>query len=263
MYDTLLLEHQGDIAKLILNRPDKRNAISTRMICELQSALDAIEQSKARVVIVTGAGKAFCAGMDLEMLSAIAKQTPHENQEDSKRMAKMFRRIWSYTKPMIAAVNGPALAGGCGIATLCDFTLASTEAKFGYTEVKIGFLPAIVSVFLTRQIGDKRSRDLLLTGRIIEPAEAKEMGMVTEIVPADRLMERAHELANVLIAASPGSLTRAKRLLTTAAAAAVDQDLERAVLENARIRCTPDFKEGLASFLEKRKPVWQGDSESH
>ena len=263
MYDTLLLEHQGDIAKLTLNRPDKRNAISTRMICELQSALDAIEQSKARVVIVTGAGKAFCAGMDLEMLSAIAKQTPHENQEDSKRMAKMFRRIWSYTKPMIAAVNGAALAGGCGIATLCDFTLASTEAKFGYTEVKIGFLPAIVSVFLTRQIGDKRSRDLLLTGRIIEPAEAKEMGMVTEIVPADRLMERAHELANVLIAASPGSLTRAKRLLTTAAAAAVDQDLERAVLENARIRCTPDFKEGLASFLEKRKPVWQGDSESH
>ena len=263
MYDTLLLEHQGDIAKLTLNRPDKRNAISTRMICELQSALDAIEQSKARVVIVTGAGKAFCAGMDLEMLSAIAKQTPHENQEDSKRMAKMFRRIWSYTKPMIAAVNGPALAGGCGIATLCDFTLASTEAKFGYTEVKIGFLPAIVSVFLTRQIGDKRSRDLLLTGRIIEPTEAKEMGMVTEIVPADRLMERAHELANVLIAASPGSLTRAKRLLTTAAAAAVDQDLERAVLENARIRCTPDFKEGLASFLEKRKPVWQGDSESH
>lgn len=263
MYDTLLLDHQGDVAKLTLNRPEKRNAISTRMICELQSALDAIEQSKARVVIVTGAGKAFCAGMDLEMLSAIAKQTPHENQEDSKRMAKMFRRIWSYTKPMIAAVNGPALAGGCGIATLCDFTLASTEAKFGYTEVKIGFLPAIVSVFLTRQIGDKRSRDLLLTGRIIEPPEAKEMGMVTEIVPADRLMERAHELANVLIAASPGSLTRAKRLLTTAAAAAVDQDLERAVLENARIRCTPDFKEGLASFLEKRKPVWQGDSESH
>lgn len=263
MYETLLLEYQGAIAKLTLNRPEKRNAISTRMIAELQTAFDDIEQSKTRVVIMTGAGKAFSAGMDLEMLSAIAKQTPHENQEDSKRMAKMFRRLWSFPKPMIAAVNGAALAGGCGIATLCDFTLAAPEAKFGYTEVKIGFLPAIVSVFLTRQIGDKRSRDLLLTGRVIEPAEAKEMGLVTEIVPADRLMERAHELANVLIAASPSSLTRAKRLLTTAAAAAVDQDLERAVLENARIRCTPDFKEGLASFLEKRKPVWQGDSESH
>ena len=154
-------------------------------------------------------------------------------------------------------MNGPAYAGGCGIATLCDFTLASPEAKFGYTEVKIGFLPAIVSVFLTRQIGDKRSRDLLLTGRIIEAAEAKEFGMVSEIVPGEHLLDRANELANDLIAASPSSLTRAKHLLTSAAAAALDHDLERAILENARIRCTPDFKEGVASFLEKRKPVWQ------
>src|SRR5215470_5285785 len=261
MYETLLLEHDGDIAKLTLNRPDKRNAISARMICELMAALDAIEQSKARVVIVTGAGKAFCAGMDLEMLSAIAKQTPHENQEDSKRMAKMFRRVWSYTKPMIAAVNGPALAGGCGIATLCDFTLASPDAKFGYTEVKIGFLPAIVSVFLTRQIGDKRSRDLLLTGRIVDAVEAKEFGLVSEIVPAERLLDRAHELAATLIEASPSSLSRAKRLLISSEIAGVDHDLERAILENARIRCTPDFKEGLASFLEKRKPVWQGKPE--
>jgi methylglutaconyl-CoA hydratase len=259
MYETLLVEHAGEIATLTLNRPDKRNAISTRMISELQSALDEIETSKARVVIVTGAGKAFCAGMDLDMLATIANQTPHENQEDSRRMAKMFRRIWAYTKPLIAAVNGAALAGGCGIATLCDFTLAAPESKFGYTEVKIGFLPAIVSVFLSRQIGEKRTRDLLLTGRIIEPAEAKEMGLISEIVPADRLMNRARELAEVLIAASPSSVSRAKRLLTSAAAASVDHDLERAILENARIRCTPDFKEGVASFLEKRKPVWQGE----
>jgi methylglutaconyl-CoA hydratase len=125
--------------------------------------------------------------------------------------------------------------------------------------VKIGFLPAIVSVFLIRQIGEKRARDLLLTGRIVEAREAKELGLVTEIVEPEKLMERAHQLAEVLIAASPSSLTRAKRLLTSAAAAAIDADLERAVLENARIRCTPDFKEGLASFLEKRKPIWQGE----
>jgi methylglutaconyl-CoA hydratase len=197
----------------------------------------------------------------LEMLSAIATQSAEENMEDSRRMAKLFRRLWSFSKPLIAAVNGAALAGGCGIATLCDFTLAVPEAKFGYTEVKIGFLPAIVSVFLTRQIGEKRSRDLLLTGRIVEAAEAKEMGLVNEILPAERLMTRAHELADVLIAASPGSLTRAKHLLTSTDAASVDAHLERAILENARIRCTPDFKEGLASFLEKRKPVWHGGSE--
>jgi methylglutaconyl-CoA hydratase len=258
MYSTLLLEFSDAVAKITLNRPDKRNAVTTAMIADLQTALDAIEKNHAtRVAIVTGAGKAFCAGMDLEMLAAIAKQSPAENQEDSRRIAKMLRRIWSFPRPLIAAVNGAAYAGGCGIATLCDFTLAVPEAKFGYTEVKIGFLPAIVSVFLTRQIGEKRSRDLLLTGRIISAADAKDFGLVTEVVPAERLLDRAHELAGELIAASPNSLTRAKHLLTSAAAPGLDHDLERAILENARIRCTPDFKEGVASFLEKRKPVWR------
>src|SRR3981189_2839244 len=216
MFSTLLLDISGNLATITLNRPDKRNAISTPIIAELQSALDEIEMSHARVGILTGSGKAFSAGMDLEMLAAIAKQSPSENQEDSRRMANMFRRIWSFSKPLISAVNGVALAGGCGIATLCDFTLAVPEAKFGYTEVKIGFLPAIVSVFLSRKIGEKRPRDLRLTGRIIEPAEAKEMGLINEIVPANKLMDRAKELADLLLAASPASVTRAKRLLTSA-----------------------------------------------
>jgi methylglutaconyl-CoA hydratase len=261
MFETLKLEFPSELAILTLNRPEKRNAISPQMLSELQSAFDIIEKSPARVGILTGIGKAFSAGMDLEMLSAIARQSPQENMDDSRRMARIFRRIWSFTKPLIAAVNGAALAGGCGIATLCDFTLAVPEAKFGYTEVKIGFLPAIVSVFLTRQIGDKRARDLLLTGRMITATEAKELGLVNEIVEPDRLMDRAKELAAVLIEASPSSVTRAKRLLTASASSTIDADLERAVLENARIRCTPDFKEGLASFLEKRKPQWRGDSE--
>src|SRR5579859_2580913 len=259
MYSTLHLEFTGEIAKITLNRPDKRNAINPQMIAELQTALDSIEKSHSRVVVVTGAGKAFCAGMDLDMLSAITKQSPAENQDDARRIAKMLRRIWSFPRPMIASVNGAAYAGGCGIATLCDFTLAAPEAKFGYTEVKIGFLPAIVSVFLTRQIGDKRARDLLLTGRLVEAKEAQQLGLVSEIVEPDKLMSRAQDLTDYLVEVSPGSLSRAKRLLVTAEAAAVDADLERAVLENARIRCTPDFKEGIASFLEKRKPIWKDE----
>ena len=258
-FETLLLDTNEHLATITLNRPEKRNAITTQMIADLQSVLDAIEKTDTRVVIITGTGKAFCAGIDLELLQAIAQQTPAENQDDSRRIAKMFRKIWSYSRPLIAAVNGHALAGGCGIATLCDFTLSVPEAKFGYTEVKIGFLPAIVSVFLSRQIGEKRCRDLLLTGRLIETAEAKELGLVNEIVPSEKLMTRAHELANDLLAASPSSITRAKHLLVSAAAAGVDHDLERAVLESARVRCTPDFKEGLAAFLEKRKPIWHDD----
>src|SRR3984885_11362232 len=260
-YQTLHLEFAGEIATITLNRPEKRNAISSEMIAEILAAFSEVEASPARVLIITGAGKAFCSGMDLDALKALATQSPAEHLEDARRLAQMCRRIWSFPKLTIAAVNGHAIAGGCGIATLCDFTIAVPEAKFGYPEVRIGFLPAVVSVFLTRQIGEKRARDLLLTGRIITAAEAKELGMVNQIVEPDRLMDRAKELAAVLIEASPSSLTRAKRLLTDSAASTIDADLERAVLENARIRCTPDFKEGLASFLENRKPQWRSDSE--
>src|SRR6267154_4857605 len=145
MYSTLLLDYSKERATITLNRPDKRNAINPPMIADLQSALDEIEKKKVRVVIMAAAGSVFCSGMDLEMLSAIGKQSPQENQDGSRRMAKLFRRIWSFPRPIIAAVNGHALAGGCGIATLCDFTLSVPEAQFGYTEVRIGFLPAIVS----------------------------------------------------------------------------------------------------------------------
>lgn len=256
-YRTLNLTVEGEVAMVTLNRPDKRNAISTEMIDELLAALDELEAGAARVVILTGAGKTFCAGMDLEALRAMAQQSPKQNLQDSRRMARMFRRLWSYPKPLIAAVNGPAIAGGCGIATLCDFTLAVPEAKFGYTEVRIGFIPAIVSVFLTRQIGEKHARDLLLTGRILDTAEAHELGLVTEVVPPERLMDSARELAGALLAASPTSLAHTKRLLCKFAAEEIDRELERAVAENAAIRATPDFREGLAAFLEKRKPAWQ------
>ncbi|MBZ5528307.1 MAG: enoyl-CoA hydratase/isomerase family protein [Acidobacteriia bacterium] len=259
MYTTLKLTTTNDIATITLDRAEKRNAISTAMIEKLLAALDAVEKSPARIAVITGNGNAFCSGMDLELLAAIAQQSPEQNLADSRRMAGMFRRIWSFPKILIAAVNGAAIAGGTGIATMCDFTLAVPEAKFGYTEVKIGFLPAIVSVFLTRQIGEKQARDLLLTGRIFDAAEAKALGLVNEVVPADQLSARTQRLAETLLAASPTSLTRTKKLLVAAAAAQVDAELERAIAENARIRATADFREGLASFLEKRKPVWRGE----
>ncbi|HKN59641.1 MAG TPA: enoyl-CoA hydratase-related protein, partial [Candidatus Acidoferrales bacterium] len=151
-----------------------------------------------------------------------------------------------------------AIAGGCGIATLGDFTLAVPEAKFGYTEVKIGFIPALVSVFLRRQLGDKIARDLLLSGRIIDAAEALRLGMVTEIVPPEKLVERTRELAASLLASSPTSVFRTKRLLLKNDEDALRMEVERAVHENADIRSTNDFREGLSAFLEKRAPKWTG-----
>jgi methylglutaconyl-CoA hydratase len=257
-YQTLTLTQEASVATITLNRPDKRNAISTQMIEELLAALSEIEHTSTRVVILTGSGSAFCSGMDLEELRGLAQQSPTQNLDDSHRMAKMFRRLWSYPKPLIAAVNGAAIAGGCGIATLCDFTLAVPEAKFGYTEVRIGFMPAIVSVFLVRQIGEKRARDLLLTGRILTADEAKQLGLVTHIVEPNLLMTTARMLAASLVESSPSSIERTKHLLCESAAEEVDKALQRAIAENASIRATADFREGLSSFLEKRRPVWPG-----
>ncbi|MGD0426046.1 MAG: enoyl-CoA hydratase-related protein [Candidatus Acidiferrales bacterium] len=258
-YDALKYEKDGAIATITLNRPDKRNAISGTMIDELLGALNSADTDGAvRVLILTGAGRAFCSGMDLETLQSIAKQTPEQNLADSRQMARMFHRIYSFPKPLITAVNGAAVAGGCGIATFSDITLAVPEAKFGYTEVRIGFIPALVSVLLRRQIGEKHARELLLTGATIDAAEAFRLGMVTEIVPAENLLKRAHEVAARFLEASPTSLRRTKRLLLQYNEREVTQEIEMATQENAAIRATEDFREGLASFLEKRQPKWTG-----
>lgn len=258
-YSTLKFERDGEVATLTLNRPDKRNAISTPMIEDLVAALTSAEEDRSvRVVILTGAGKAFCSGMDLDSLQGLAEQTPEQNLADSRRMAKMFHLVYGFPKPLITAVNGAAIAGGCGLATLSDFTLAVPGAKFGYTEVRIGFIPALVSVMLRRQIGEKHARDLLLTGRIIDAAEAFRMGLVTEITPPDDLMKRAREVANMLLEASPTSLALTKRLLLRYDEGQLRQDMELATQENAEIRATEDFREGLTSFLEKRPPKWTG-----
>src|ERR1035438_9257808 len=150
-YNTLQLAFDNGIATLTLNRPEKRNAISYELIADLLRALEEVKNSPAQVLILTGAGKAFCSGMDLDDLKSLIGRTPEQSLEDSRTMVGLFRSLYEFPKPTIAAVNGPAIAGGTGLALLCDFTLATPEAKFGYTEVRIGFVPAIVSTFLLRQ----------------------------------------------------------------------------------------------------------------
>jgi methylglutaconyl-CoA hydratase len=257
-YQTIQLAYEACVATITLNRPEKRNAISFELIDDLLRALDEVAKSDAIVLIVTGAGKAFCSGMDLESLKALLGRTPEQNLEDSQAMVRLFRTLYEFPKVTIAAVNGSAIAGGTGLALLCDFTLAVPDAKFGYTEVRIGFVPAIVSTFLLRQIGEKQARDLLLTGRIFEAEEAMKMGLIKEIVAPEKLMERAQELAGLLLENSSASLRATKKLLSDHARAEMDVQINAAVRENAAIRSTADFREGITAFLEKRKPVWTG-----
>lgn len=255
-YQTLQLAFDGSLAIITLSRPDKRNAISFQLVDEFLAALSEMEKSPAQVVILTGAGKAFCAGMDLDELKSLLGKTHDENVRDSARMAQLFRRLYEFPKPTIAAVNGAAIAGGTGLATMCDFTLAAPEAKFGYTEVRIGFVPAIVSSILVWQVGHKVARDLLLTGRIFDTTEAYRFGLVNEVVPADDLLPRARQLAGQLLENSPTSLRVTKQLINGYISAQLEQQIAAAVEENARIRTTADFREGITSFLEKRKPRW-------
>lgn len=258
-FNTILFSESAGVATITLNRPEKRNAINRELIDDLLNALEqAAQKDSIRVVIVTGAGKAFCSGMDLEELNALTTRSPEENVKDSERMARLFRSIYEFPKPTIAAVNGAAIAGGCGIATFCDFTLASDEAKLGYTEVRIGFVPAIVSAFLTLQIGEKHARDLLLTGRILEAKEAYRLGLVNDVLPPDQVLERARDLARQLMQNSPVSLAATKKLLCDYSREALDREIAEAIRNNAWIRTTHDFREGIASFLEKRKPEWKG-----
>jgi methylglutaconyl-CoA hydratase len=257
-YSAIQLTYDNSIATITLNRPDKRNAMSHSLIAELQNAFDEVERSDAQVLMLTGAGKSFCAGADLEELKSFLDKSHEENLKDSEQIAKMFRKLYDLPKPTIAAVNGAAVAGGAGLATMCDFTIAAPNAKFAYTEARIGFIPAVVSTVLVWQVGHKIARDLLLTGRQFDANEAHRLGLVTQVVESDELMTRVKDLATQLMANSPSSLRATKKLLNGFISAELDTQIAHAIEANAGIRSTADFREGITSFLEKRKPVWSG-----
>jgi methylglutaconyl-CoA hydratase len=252
----IVTESVNGVKTITLNRPDKRNALCPLLIEELTLALYEAESCDCGVVILTGAGPAFCAGLDLEHLETMTACTPEENRRDSENMARVLRTLYDFSKPVIAAVNGPAIAGGMGLATIADFTLAVPEAKFGYSEVRIGFVPAIVASFLLRQVGEKRTRELLLTGRLLKAQEALQMGLVTQIVAAEDLMQSARALAQTLLLNSPQAMQAVKRLLAKHARHRLDEEIEDAIQANSVQRSTEDFKEGVQAFLQRRRADW-------
>ena len=246
------------ICRISLSRPEKRNALDDILVDELTRAfLDASKNSDVKVIVLAGEEKAFCAGADLDYLQRLSAFDFSQNLDDSKKLMRLFHLIYTMRKPVIAEVNGAAIAGGCGLATVCDIVVASENSAFGYTEASIGFIPAIVMTFLVRRIGEGRARELALTGRILSAEEAHALGIVNEIVPHAGLAARVLEIAESLcINGSASSMGLIKEMFSKMDGLNFSDLLEYAANMNAAMRMSEDGKKGMASFLKKEKPKW-------
>ncbi len=258
-YTSLLYSTENRIATITLNHPERRNALDDVMIKELSDVLTSVNRNtQSRVVVITGAGSAFCAGMDLDYLQKYSQMGHGENLEDAHNLMKMLQLIYNLRKPVIAMVNGPALGGGCGIAAACDFVFAGKEkAKLGVPEVRLGFIPAVILVYLIKRMGEGAAREFTLRGDILDAATAKEKGLVTEVIENDQLKPKVYEFAETLArTTSPASLTLTKDLFNRFNEMNVKDAMEYAANLNALVRKTEDFKKGIDSFLKKEKLEW-------
>lgn len=246
------------VATITLNRPDKRNALNYEMVGELKDAFTKAEKDKeVKVIILNANGEVFSAGADLDYLKKLQSNSYKENLADSTHLMKLFKKIYTLDKVVIACVEGSAIAGGCGLATVCDIVYSVPEAKFGYTEVKIGFIPAIVMIFLIRKIGESRAKELLLSGKLIDAAEAKNFGMVNALVGKQNIREEVKTFALSLCnEASAQSLMLTKQMIGKVQELSIDKALKYAAEMNAKARATDDCKKGISAFINKEKLNW-------
>lgn len=257
-YQHLLYSAAKRVATLTLNRPDKRNALNYNLVAELKDALLQAEKNpEVKVIVIKGAGKAFSAGADLAYLQRLQNMSPEENLADSAHLMELFLRIYKHRKPIIAQIEGHAIAGGCGLATVCDFSFAVPEAKFGYTEVRIGFIPALVMVFLLRKLGEAHARELLLTGELLSAERAEHIGLINRVVEADAMDEHVASFAEMLASKnSGGSMEITKRMIADVQNMPLEDALTFAAKMNAHVRGTAECQRGIAAFLNKEKLEW-------
>lgn len=255
---SVLYEVKDRICFLTLNRPEKKNALNSEMVVDLKNSFSRAESDQAvKAIVLRANGDVFCSGADLESLQRLQKNSFEENLKDSNQLKDLFLQIYTLKKIVIAQVQGHALAGGCGLATVCDFVLAIPEAKMGYTEVKIGFVPAIVMVFLLRKVGEQATKQLLLGGDLINGEDVVRMGLANKIVPGDQLSDEVTKYAQRLINNnSAQSMELTKKMIAEVQSMSLEEGLDYAATMNAKARNTDDCKRGIAAFLDKKKQSW-------
>lgn len=252
-------ETKEKIGYITLNRPEKRNALNAELVDELKTTFKKAEEDKnVKVIVLKAEGKAFCAGADLAYLQSLQKNSFDENLADSKNLADLYKTIYTLNKVVIAQVEGHAIAGGAGLATVCDFVFAVPEAKYGYTEVAIGFVPAIVSFFLIRKIGETKVKELLLTGKLITAEEAQKLNIFNFIEKSEKIEKTVNDFAqNIIKNASGDSLTLTKKIISDIQNFDYNKAMNFAAEINAISRETEDCKKGIAAFLNKEKIEWK------
>jgi methylglutaconyl-CoA hydratase len=255
---SLLVEHRGGgIAEVRLNRPDVRNAFNADLIGALRDAFAALSvDSNVRTIVLGGTGKTFCGGADVNWMRDSLELTIADNIRDAERMSDMFRAIDTCPKPVIGRIHGAALGGGAGLAAVCDIVVAADDSVFGFTETKLGIIPAVISPFVLAKIGRSAARALFLTGQRFDAARAERIGLVHEVVAPDALDARIEAIEIELATAGPGAIAAAKTLVATVSETSYAQSRELTARAIAAARTTPEGQEGLRAFLERRPASW-------
>jgi len=257
LYKTIVLTKKGTVLQVNFNRPEVHNAFNSETILELTDAFDKVRvDNSIRVVILTGEGKSFCAGADINWMREIIHYSFDQNLEESLQLAEVLHKIYTLPKPTIAMVNGAAIGGGTGFLSVCDIAVAAEDAKFGLSEVKIGLVPAAISPYVVRKIGESKAREYFLTGQRISAQKAAEIGLVNEVVPKNQLKERVDELVGQLLDSGPEAIASCKELILNVPGMSLEDVKEYTARMIADLRVSDEGQEGMSAFLEKRKPRW-------
>jgi|Deesub1362B_J571_1020462.scaffolds.fasta_scaffold00181_10 methylglutaconyl-CoA hydratase len=256
-YETIIFEIKNQVAKISLNRPQVHNAFNKIMVKELFLAFQqTTKDSEIRVVVLTGKGKSFCAGADLNWMREIVNYSYEENLEESKQIAELLHLIYSLPKPTIAQINGTTIGGGTGLMAACDIIIASENAKFGLSEVKLGLVPAVISPYVIKRIGESFARRYFLTGERLTAEEALRIGLVNKIVPEEELDKEVEKIVTFLLTSGPNAIANCKELLKRIPNMSLEEAKSYTAKMIADLRISEEGQEGMSAFLEKRKPNW-------
>ena len=256
-FKTILYKKEGQVGNIIFNRPEIHNAFNSLVIDEMIQLFDEIEKdSNLRVIVITGAGKSFCAGADLNWMRSVVTQSFEENLIESNRLAELFYKVYSFKLPVIGKINGAAIGGGTGFVAVCDIAIAAESAKFSFSEVKIGLVPACIGPYVIKKMGEGKARELFITGERMLAKRAFEVGLVNKFVADDKLDSAVDELVQTILSSGPEAVSMAKKLVSEVPAMSPEQFKPYTAEMIAKLRISDEGQEGMDAFLNKRKPKW-------